>query len=155
MGDNETENTLPDTSGPAVRGLVEPDGAFADLPSIEIVFASADGDRDAAEETAPAHDTSSIYLIDHIDLADIIADLEVSELTDLTALLHQPLEELKPYPALDEQDGDSLAEAVIPDPETRSAPATNDAPDPAVVGLFSGNVTIIVDDGDGGYGSTV
>lgn len=155
MGDNETKNTLSDISGSAVRDLVEPDGAFSDLPSIEIVFDSADGGRAAAEDHELAQDTSNIYLIDHIDLADVIADLEAPGLTDLTTLLHEPPEELKLYPAPDEQDGDNSAEAVISKPEMRSEPTANDAPDSVVDGLVSGTVTIIVDDGDGGYGSTV
>lgn len=155
MGDNENKNSLSDISGSAVRDLVEPDGAFADLPSIEIVFDSADGGRAAAEDDGSAQDTSNIYLIDHIDLADVIADFEAPELTDLTALLHQPLEELKLYPAPDEQESDSSAEADVSGSETHSAPTANDAPDAAVDGLFSGTVTIIVDDGEGGYGSTV
>lgn len=155
MGDNENKNSLSDFSGSAVRNLVEPDGAIADLPSIEIVFDSDDSGRATAEDDGPAQDVSNIYLIDHIDLADVIADFEAPELTDLTTLLHQPLEELKFYPAPDEQDSESLAEAIISKPETRSEPTANDASDSVIDGLFSGTVTIIVDDGDGGFGSTV
>jgi len=155
MDDNETKNTLIDHSGPVVPNPVEPDSVLADLPSIEIVFDPAVDGLAAAGEAGPAQDTSDSYLLDDIDLADIIADFEAPELTDLTALLHQPLDALPLYRAPDEQEGVGSTTAVLSASETHPAPTLGDASGSAVDGLFSGTVTIIVEDGDGGYGSTV
>lgn len=161
MAENDTLNPDPGWYGAAVSDPAVENDVFVDLFEVEIVLDAPDNGAETGGDGLMQGEHSA-FLIDDIDLGDVIADVDAPHETDLTALLDQPVDDFTPGLMASEQsreEGFSLTlvgvDAGEGSPPADPAVLQDSASDPPAGGFVSVPVAIIIDDGSDGFGTPV
>lgn len=161
MARNDTIDLGAGIDGTAIPDLIGDNDMFVDLLEVKSLLDVPDDATDAGAKGL-VQDARSVFLIDDIDLGDVIADSEAPRETDLTVLFDQPIEDFTTRLTAIERSGEEGFALTSLDGvpggdfwSSDSAILQASASDQPAGGFIPTPVTIIVDDGSDSFGTPV